>query len=169
MMRCCIGMRPRSLELMRREGRSASLARGRDLTISHAALDRTEAILQQAMKKHGLAKETLDELQLLLMNIHGTHRNIQVLEIELVALMEGRAVCQPGDETFARCIRLLVGSPWIDFIEPDPAYLLYMWLTYGDPYQERTILHLDWNIDFLRKYFYPQVEAAYIQWNREVR
>jgi hypothetical protein len=107
----------------RREGRSASLARGRDLTISHAALDRTETILQQAMNKHGLAKETLDELQLLLMNIHGTRRNIQVLEIELVALMEGRAVCQPGDETFARCIRLLVGSPWIDFIEPDPAYL----------------------------------------------
>lgn len=53
----------------KREGIYASLARGRDIPVTHESLDRTETVLQRAMQSHSLAQAKVQELQLLLWSI----------------------------------------------------------------------------------------------------
>ena len=79
----------------RRENQFASLARGRDIAISHAALDQTEALLQQALNEHSLGKEVLNEIKWVLLGIQDCRRKIRSTD-ELLLPPDGRTTHSGG-------------------------------------------------------------------------
>jgi hypothetical protein len=112
----------------KQENRINALTRGRDIPISHAALDRTEALLQQAMQQHGAANQVLGELESVYLSIRGCRGYIRNTEALLVQLMEGTLPLTPGANLYGQLINRLTGNWWGEgYYTP-----LYVYLTYGD-------------------------------------
>ena len=154
----------------RRENRFASLARGRDINISNAALDQTGLLLQQAINAHQHANEILAKMKDTLSNIQACRRKIDRLDRALVALMEGALMPEAGNEPFARLVAGLVYAFWRknpDMFVAHPTGVLphwYIMLALGDPTEPRTIpCELrDIPTAFLMKYYPKQTEAVYM-------
>jgi hypothetical protein len=94
----------------RREGRAASMARGRDITVSNKALMQTEHALERAMSARGLAKEQSAKLVALYDHFKYYRQAIQSIDRFMIALMDGRIKPVPGQEQFAKFFLDIIGT-----------------------------------------------------------
>jgi hypothetical protein len=143
----------------KRENIFASQARGRDITVSHASLDRTEALLQQAMHQHDLARDVHNLMRATLWVIQGMRKRLHRMEYLLVALMEGRLPLTTGQELYAELIyAVAAGECPPETYDYRGIYKLYIYLTYGDNSLVRTI-----PAEFALKHWPKLAEEAYIK------
>ena len=145
-----------------RENRMNAMARGRDTVISNIALDRSEALLYQAMQQHGLAEAILQEMQITLRSIHTVRGYVKWLEDFFITIMETGHVLEVSTKVLAQFLISTTNSRMVhicDYINE-----LYLWVKYGDPQQPRIFKpdSLGYHVPFTRKYFYQLAEKAYI-------
>jgi hypothetical protein len=170
----------------KREGRLAAAARGRDITISNAALDRTEGLLLQAMQQHGMAKEASEELRGLLLQMQGGRERIHRQETFLTALMEGDITTK--DERLAEFFTDVLAYKYHEGYSYSlrNLYKLYFELAYGDPTKDRVLkTHITLRpmpqpltkdsvnepfelLQFALTYFPAETELAWFQWKYNI-
>jgi hypothetical protein len=140
----------------RREGRAASMARGRDITVSHKALNQTEYALERAMRTRGIAKEQSAKLVALYNHFKYYRQAIQSIDRFMTALVEGRIKPVKGQDQFAKFFIEIIGT-CIHLIDGE-VIRLYIHLSYGDPKLPRSIPAI-----LAAKYWQPELEEAYMQ------
>jgi hypothetical protein len=140
----------------RREAFYNSLARGRDVPVSFAELERTKQTLEEA-RRH------TDTLLRLYDSARGLKLSIRSLNTFLTAIMEGRIQPEPGQELFSQFLLAFVplAAPLPAAVAP--AFALYISLNYGNPALPRAI-----PVSLAAKYqpvsheeLYREVEAQY--------
>jgi hypothetical protein len=147
----------------RREGIVASMARGRDIPVSHAALNQTELALERAMSIRGHAKEQSAKLVALNSNFKHTRLEIRSIDRFLTTLMERRMMPVSGNEDFAQFFINIRGNADVTFTH-GKVYSLYIYLMYGDPKIPRSIPAI-----LAAKYWPKQLEEAYMLKRRPVQ
>jgi hypothetical protein len=116
----------------RYEAIQASMARGRAIPVSYAALQNTEQVLVQV-------QEHTERLIRLYENASGQRHSIRSLNTFLTAIMEGQIQPEPGQELFSHFL-----SAFVRLANPvsgltDHALDLYISLVYGNPALPRSI------------------------------
>jgi hypothetical protein len=149
----------------RREGRAASMARGRDINVSNKALTQTEHALERAMSARGLAKEQSAKLVALYNHFKHYRQAIQSIDKFMTALMEGRIKPVKGQDQFAKFFLDIIGT-CIHLINGE-VIRLYIHLSYGDTRLPRSIPAIlaakHWRQELEEAYMQMQVES-YKQW-----
>jgi len=147
----------------KRENVFAAQARGRDIPVSHASLDRTEAFLQQALMQHKHASNILRQMEWTLEGIQLARRRIQCIDEFLIAIMEGKVSIDDGHDyipIFMERAILCNHNPIIRRGIREVHYALID-LTYGDhscPFVWKSPTR-----EFLHKYYYKHGEELYVK------